>query len=167
MWRWIAGLAAIPVGAAALVCGIGLLLPRNHVAVAEAVIPAPPAAVAARIRDVAAYPGWRSGVERIEGLERDGNGTRFVEHSDNGAIAFLLTEEARDARFKSLITDPRLPFGGYWTITLAREGAGTRIRIEEHGSVGNPVYRFFSALIFGHDRTMKAYLADFARATGR
>jgi hypothetical protein len=33
--------------------------------------------------------------------------------------------------------------------------------------VTNPVYRFFAALVFGHERTMKAYLADLQRAVER
>jgi hypothetical protein len=110
------------------------------------------------------YPRWRSGLERIDGMERRGPALRFVEHRGGDAIAFLLTEEVPGARFKSVIDDPDLPFGGYWTIALVPEGAGTRVRIEEHGFVGNFAFRFVSALVLGHDRTMKTYLADLARA---
>ena len=167
MWKWVAIAAAVPAGAAALVCGIGALLPRDHVAAAEALLPAPVERVAAMVRDVEAYPRWRGGVTRIDGVERRGPGLRFVEHQGSDEIAFLLTEEAPGTRFRSRIDDPDLPFGGDWTIALAAEGAGTRIRIEEHGFVRNVVFRFVSALVLGHERTMKAYLADMARALGR
>ena len=168
MWKWVAIAAAVPAGAAALVCAIGALLPRDHVAAAEALVPAPPDAVAALVRDVAAYPRWRAGVRAVEGIERRGGGLAFVERSDDGAIAFLLVEEAPGRRFRSTITDPGLPFGGYWTIALEPAAGGARVRIEEHGFVGNVVFRFVSALILGHDKTIRAYLADLARAaTGR
>lgn len=164
MWQWAAIAAAVPAGAAALVCGIGALLPRDHVATGEALVPAPPEAVAALVRDVEAYPRWRSGVRQVEGVERRAGAVRFVERSGGGAIAFLLVEEAPGTRFRSTITDPGLPFGGYWTIALEPAPDGTRVRIEEHGFVRNVVFRFISALILGHDKTIRAYLADLARA---
>ena len=164
MWKWAAGIAALPLAAAAIVYGVGALLPRSHVARAEAVMPAPPAAVAALVRDVAGQPRWRSGVTAIELVERRGEALRYIERQSGDSILFDLVEEAPDARFRSTIADPDLPFGGAWTIALAPEGAGTRVRIEEHGEVRDPLYRFFSALVFGHDGTMKAYLADMALA---
>ncbi|MEA3013704.1 MAG: hypothetical protein QOD42_2249 [Sphingomonadales bacterium] len=160
---WIA--AGLP-GIVLLVCLIGALLPRDHVAAAEAEMPAPPARVAAMIRAVEAYPDWRGGLKRVEMLGRDGDALRFVEHGKDGRLAFRLEEEASGRRFRSTIDDPRLPFGGYWIIALAPAGAGTKVRIEEHGFVRNLLFRFVSALILGHDRTIKAWLADMARALG-
>ncbi len=127
-------------------------------------MPAPPAAVAALVRDVAAQPRWRGGVTAIEVIERHEGGLRYIERQSGEAILFDFVEEAPGTRFRSTIADPDLPFGGAWTIALAPEGAGTRVRIEERGEVSDPLYRFFAALVFGHDGTMKAYLADMARA---
>ena len=110
------------------------------------------------------YPRWRSGLERIELSSRGPEGTRFVEHSGGDAIAFLLVEEVRDERFRSTITDPNLPFGGYWTIALEPANRGTRVRIEEHGFVTSPVYRFFARFLFGHESTMRTWLDDLERA---
>jgi hypothetical protein len=164
MWKWVLAIAAVPLGAAGLVVAVGALLPRDHVATGEARFAAPPAIVAATIRDVEAQPGWRRGVQAIEVVERRPAGLRYVERSADGAIAFDFAEESPGTRFRSRIADPSLPFGGEWTIALAPDGAGTRVRIEEHGTVRNPVYRFVSAWVIGHDRTLKAYLADLAKA---
>jgi len=60
-----------------------------------------------------------------------------------------------------------LPFGGSWTIALAPEGEGTRVSIEERGEVRDPLYRFFSHFIVGHEGTMRTYLADLERALHR
>ena len=168
MWKYALWAAAVPATAAILVLGTGWLLPRGHVASAEAVVRAAPAEVARLVRDVEAQPRWRGGVTAIEVRERRADGLLYVEHQGDEAIAFDFAEEAQGARFRSRIADPDLPFGGAWTIDLAPAGSGaTRVRIEEKGFVTHPVYRFFAALVFGHDRTMKAYLADLQGALER
>jgi hypothetical protein len=163
LW-WLIWIAAGLAGLVLLVCLVGALLPRDHEAAAEAAMPAPPERVAAMVRAVEAYPDWRGGLKRVEIVGRDGGGVRFVEHGKDGVLAFRLTEEAPGTRFRSVIDDPKLPFGGYWIIALAADGAGTLVRIEEHGFVRNLLFRFVSAVILGHDRTMKAWLADMERA---
>lgn len=163
MMKWLLGVAALPIGAAALIYGVGVLLPREHSAHAETILPVPAGRLAAVIRDVEAQPRWRRGVHEIEVIERRPDGLRYVERSGGDAITFDFAEEVAGARFRSTIADPALPFGGSWTISLAPHGEATRIRIEERGFVPHPVYRFFSALVFGHDKTMKAYLADLPR----
>ncbi|HWT12443.1 MAG TPA: SRPBCC family protein [Allosphingosinicella sp.] len=167
MWKWVIAVASLPLGAGALVYGIGAMLPRTHVARAEALLPAPAAQVAAMVREVEAQPQWRGAVTAVEIVERRERGLRYIEHSGGDAIAFDFVEEVPGARFRSTIADPQLPFGGFWTIALASEGEGTRVAIEEHGEVRSPVYRFFAALVFGHEATMKAYLADLERAVRR
>ena len=164
VWKWGFGAAAVPVAAFAAVYAIGLALPRDHSARAEAVVPAQPAKVAAAIWQVEDQPSWRSNVQSIEVLERRANGLRYIERSGGDAITFEFVEERPGERFRSRIDDPSLPFGGSWTITLLPEGSGTRVTIEEQGTVSNHVYRFFSTIIFGHEATMKAYLADLQRA---
>lgn len=163
-WKWVLGIAALPLGAAAIVYGVGAMLPRDHVAVMERIVPVDPGSVAAMVRDVENYPRWRNGLERVALSSRGAEGARFVEHSGGDAITFLLVEEARDARFRSTITDPNLPFGGYWTIALEPANRGTRVRIEEHGFVSSPVYRFFARFLFGHDSTMRTWLDDLERS---
>jgi hypothetical protein len=167
MMKWLIIAVALVLAACALVLAIGLLLPKDHVARAEALVAGPPERVAALIRDVEAQPRWRTGVDRIEMLERRPNRLLYVEHSDQGAIRFDFSEEERNRRFRSVITDPDLPFGGSWSIALAPRGSGTLVSIEERGSVANPLFRFVSTLIFGHDATMKAWLADLERAATR
>jgi hypothetical protein len=166
MMKWVLIAIAVPVLLGALVYGIGLALPKDHVARADILVPARPAEVAALVRDVEAQPRWRSGVARIEVVERRAGGLRYVEHGDD-AIAFDFSEDAPGTRFRSVIADPSLPFGGAWTIALAAEGGGTRVRIEERGEVRDPLYRFFSRFVFGHEGTMRTYLADLDRAARR
>jgi hypothetical protein len=164
MWKWILGAAALPVGAGVLVLAVGAALPRDHVAAVEVVLPAGPAAIAQRIRNVDAQPRWRPGVKSLQIVERVRDGVVYVETSGDGPIRLRLVEERPEAQFRSTIADPDLPFSGYWLFLIEPEGEGTRLRIEEHGSVSNPLFRFFARFVFGHDRNIRAYMGDLERA---
>ena len=164
MWKWIAAIAALPVGLAVIATGIGALLPREHVARGERIVGLSPDAAAARVRDVSGYPDWRSTVDRIEITGSEDGQLRFVEHSGGEAIAFALVEEEPGRRFRSTITDPDLPFGGHWIIAVDPAGAGSRVAIEEHGHVGNPLFRFVAKVVFGHHRTLNTWLDDLERS---
>lgn len=163
-WKWLLVVAAIPVGLGLIVTAVGAMLSVNHLARGQATLAAPPERVAALVRDVEAQPRWRSGVTAIEIIERTPDGLRYVERQGSDAITFRFREERPGALFRSTIADPELPFGGFWIIALEPAGSGTTIRIEEHGTVTNPVFRFVARFIFGHEATMKAYLADLERA---
>lgn len=163
-WKWALVVAAIPVGALGLVYAIGLALPADHVASAEANIAAPAQRIAALIRDVETYPRWRTTVSGIEVRQRFGDGLLYVERQDGDAITFDLREERHGILFRSTIADSDLPFGGQWTIALRPRPDGTAVRIEERGTVRNPIFRFFARFVIGHDATMKAYLRDLERA---
>jgi hypothetical protein len=163
-WKWLIWAAAVPIGAAALTAGVGALLPRDHVANGHVYVEASPDKVAALVRDVAAQPRWRKNVRSIDMLGRHGQALRYVERSSAGAVTFDFVEEQPGRLFRSTIADPDLPFGGEWTIAIAPHGAGSSVTIEERGFVTNVLFRFFGALVFGYDRTIKAYLADLHRA---
>jgi len=165
--KWLIIVAAIVFALAILVVAIGLLLPKDHIARSEALMDAPPDHVAALIREVEGQPRWRTGVTRIEVLNRTSNGLLYVEHSNQGAIRFNFAEEVPGRRFRSVIADPDLPFGGSWSIDISHRGSGTLVAIEERGSVSNPIFRFFSALVFGHHATMNVWLADLQRVAAK
>lgn len=159
-WKWLIWVAALPIAAVAVIAVAGALLPRDHVASGELFVAASPDKVVHLIRDVPSQPGWRKGVHSIDVLERRPNGLRYIERSSDGAITYDFTEEQPGHLFRSRIADLTLPFGGEWTIVIAPERGGSLVRIEERGFVTNIFFRFFAALIFGYDRTIKAYLRD-------
>lgn len=163
MWVWLSVLVGLFVALGLVIYVIGLFLPRFHRASGEALIPAPPAQVAAVIRAVERQPEWRRRVTAVDVVERHADGLRYIERQGRDAIPFDFAETVRDARFTSTIADAKLPFGGTWTIELAPDGAGTRVRIVEEGEVRSPVFRFFAKLVIGHEGTIRAYLADLER----
>ncbi len=158
MTRWILiGVAAV-VALAAATYGAGALLPPTHVAVMEGVVAKTPAEIAAIVRNVRAYPTWRRGVV-VEDIVLGPDTITYVEIADEDRIAYRLTEPLKDRQFVAAITNDDLPFGGQWTITLAPEGVGARVRIREDGEVRDPVYRFFLYFVFGATSSMEAYLS--------
>ena len=163
-WHWAAwGIGGL-LGLGALIYGVGAALPREHVAQVEVLLPASPAHVASIVRDVEAQPRWRRDVRAIEVRQKEKNAVRYVERSRQADIAFELIEEEPGRRFRSLITDQSLPFGGYWTFLLSPEGEGTRLRIEEHGVVKTPIFRFVSRFVLGHEATLRSYVEDMEKA---
>lgn len=159
MRRWATIALGLMMALVAMSYGIGLLLPRRHVAAVEGDVGRPPAEIAIRLRGVRDYPSWRSGVA-VEQVADTAEATTYVEVADGDRISYRLTEPVRDRQFVATITDPQLPFGGTWTFTLTPHAAGTRIRIQEDGEIRDPVYRVFARFVFGYTSNMETYLRD-------
>ena len=141
---------------AAIVTAVGYMLPVAHVATHDAVVPAPPDAVFARISDPARYRQWRTDLEAIELLGTDP--LRWRERSGGDTITYEAIERSAPTRFVTRIADPDLPFGGTWTWELRPDGTGTRVAITERGEVYNPVFRFMSRFVFSRTATMETVL---------
>ncbi|MFW6201344.1 MAG: SRPBCC family protein [Gemmatimonadota bacterium] len=159
MLRWIlmvgAGIAVL----AALVWGVGALLPEEHVASTRAVYGQPPDSLYAAITDVGAHPSWRSDVEDVEILSDDP--LRWREAGEHGAIAFLAETVAPPSRFVARIDDPGQPFGGRWSWRIEPaddDGGGSVVTITEEGEIYSPLFRFFARFVFGYHGTQEAYL---------
>jgi hypothetical protein len=59
------------------------------------------------------------------------------------------------------IADTNLPFGGSWTYELTPGAVGqTKLTITEDGEVYNPIFRFVSRFVMGHEATINRYLSD-------
>jgi uncharacterized protein YndB with AHSA1/START domain len=148
------------VALACAVVAIGYLLPKDHVASREAVVPAPADRVFAVIIDVARYPEWRPDVSAVDGVSAAP--LRWTEHGANGDIPYEVREQRPPERLVMAISDSSLPFGGTWTYELAPAAGGTRVVITERGEVRNPVFRFMSRLVFSQTATIERYLGALA-----
>jgi uncharacterized protein YndB with AHSA1/START domain len=145
----------------------GLLMPREHHAVASARIPGPPDAVFAAIRDVARYADWRSDVDRVELLPDDGRGARFREHSGSDAVTYRIEQSDPPKLLRVRIDDDALPFSGSWTYEVRPLDSDTMVTITEDGAIDNPVLRLIARLFFSPTETMERYLADLDRSRVR
>lgn len=154
--------------AAGTVCSVGAILPREHVASGSAVVDATAEAAWRRIRAAGHAPAWRRGVTKVDVLEGDADApTKWTEHSGFGPMTMMLVREEPGRLLETRIDDSGQPFGGTWTFEVAPDGAGAKVTITERGWVGPPPFRFLSKFVFGHDATLRAYLADLqAGSTG-
>lgn len=147
-----------------LIVVIGYALPQSHTASRAITVPAAPDRVFALIDTPLDYPRWRSDVDSVEVLAPESGKDRFREIGDNGALLMRVEERSPNSRLVTVIADTTLPFGGKWTYELAPSGNGTTLRITEDGEVYNPVFRFMSRFVLGHEATMEKYLADLEKA---
>ena len=151
---------AVIVGFVALVAVIGWSLPVRHRASLARTYRATPAAVYGLITDAASFPSWRGDVQRVEILPADSGRAGWIETTKNGAISYRVEQSTPNQRLVTRIANRDLPFGGAWTYEIVPAGdAETTLRLTEDGEVYNPIFRFVSRFVMGHDATMKQYLA--------
>jgi len=161
-------MASLVAGGVAVLIGltsymVGRRLPAEHVAQGSILVNADIGQVADRIRRVDLQPQWRSQLSSVTIESQTKGVTRYQEHSGKDRVALALYERDEGRSFESQITDPNLPFGGRWLIELSPEASrATLVRVREEGVVRAPVYRALSKYVFGHDTTLKKYLADLA-----
>ena len=158
--RYLLIVAGILAALILIVVVIGFALPVAHQATTEATVKAPAKSVYNLITDVDGYPAWRPSVKRIERLPDSAGKPRFREFGGDGTILYEVESAVPDRRVVTRIADRSLPFGGSWTYELIPSGDSTTLKITEDGEVYNPVFRFVSRFVMGHDRTMKKYLGD-------
>lgn len=159
-------LAATAIALIALVLVIGFALPANHVAAVRTQYQAPPERVFAALADMESGPTWRTGVQRVEVLDREP--LRWRETADWGAMTFVREEMVTPARMVTRIADEDQGFGGTWTyeVTAAPGGGGSTLTLTENGTVSNPLFRFMSKFVFGHYRGLETYSRDLAKRLG-
>lgn len=141
---------------------IGWMLPVKHRASVARVYRATPASLFSLITDVAAFPSWRTGVSRVDTLPDEDGHRRWTEVTKNGPpITYVVERAVPDRLLVGRIADTNLPFGGSWTYELTPGVAGqTTLTITEDGEVYNPVFRFVSRFVMGHEATIDQYLRD-------
>jgi uncharacterized protein YndB with AHSA1/START domain len=153
------------VGIVALFAASGFLMPRNHQARASALIRAPQAKVWTLVADLSRAPEWMSGVRAMTPEPAENGMPTFRQTGGSGDSLFYVTRESvPPTRVVREVRDPGGNFGGTWTIELAPEGESTRVTIVEDGWIAFAPFRPVQQLLIGFDSTMKAYLADLARA---
>lgn len=158
--RWLLIALGALGGFGGLIYLIGSMLPREHSAEVGRTIRAEAKHVFARIRDFEGRPKWRASVKRVS-LE---NERFFIEEGGDGPIRFEVMEAAAPQRLVTRIADDNLEFGGKWTITIEPAGGGSKVTVREDGFVKSPVFRFFARFVFGHTKTITAFLDDLDRS---
>ena len=161
---WI--LLSVLIGAVAVAYGVGMFIPRDHVARMTINLTAPPAQVWALISDFANTPKWRTDVTAVVMSPQPNGAVRFTESSSQGEIPFEVVSQEPPARQVVRVVDDDQPFGGTWTWELERVPTGTKLTLTEAGFVKNPIFRAIGTLFFSPTDTMDTYLRALAKALG-
>jgi hypothetical protein len=154
--KWIIIIVVAIVALVAILYLIGYFMPVKHMAAHTVILKASPENVWKILVDHQGYEQWRRDVKKVVVTDA----WHWTEKSGNGTIHYEGEVITLNASLISRITNKDLPFGGYWTFKLVPAGADTQLTITENGEVYNPVFRFMSKYIFGHEATLKNYAAD-------
>ena len=166
MWMWLLYALGGLVGLVVLLAGIGLFLPRDHIAARRAAFHQPPETVWKAIVDVEQAPQWRSDLTGIERLpDREGRPV-WVEVGKHGRMTMERIEADAPRKMVTRIADEDLPFGGTWTFEIVPTAEGCTLTLTERGFVKNPVFRTLGRFVFGYTATMEGYLKALGRKYG-
>ena len=150
-----------------IVALIGSRLPVAHVASRSVVIGAPSDVVFTTMTNFASAPTWRSGLKSVWVTTDATTGRqRVTEESSTGKMTMEVEEFVLAKRLVTRIVGEGLPYGGAWAHSLEAQGNSTLVTITEHGEVYNPIFRFISKYIMGHNGTLDTYLTDLGRKFG-
>ena len=144
----------------------GLATPRQHMVGRTIVLRAAPERVWALVRAVKEYPNWREEIMSVE--EMVGNDPRpaWTEIGRQKSLSYIAITDEPPSRFTARILDDDVGYSGEWQYVITPSAHGTRLTITEHGEVGNLMFRFISAHLIGHTRTVDAFLRDVALELG-
>lgn len=141
---------------------VGAILPKSHSVSRSLRVNQPPVSVWPVI---IGPPNWRPDIKAYQELPPH-DGHRMWSETDKNANT--VTYEETEAglvpgsspvwRRVTRIADPKLPFGGTWTIEVTPAEDGSIVTITENGEVYNAFFRFASRFIIGHSATIDAYM---------
>jgi hypothetical protein len=167
MWRVVIIAVVVLVALAGGVVLVGAMQPRSHVAMRSIRLHQTPQSVWQAIVDIDQYASWRSDLTKVERLPDVDGRARWREYEGTDKITYEVVDSAAPSRWTTRIADPDLPFGGTWTYVITPVPGGSSIlTITEHGDVSNPIYRFVSRFVIGHNATLDKYLNSLAKKFG-
>lgn len=154
--KWIIIMVVAIIALIAIVYLIGYFMPVRHKASLKIKLNATPQHVWNIITSPQEFKVWRSDLKKVTITDLK----HWTEISGNGTIHYEAEILQPNERFVAKITNKDLPFGGAWTFELKAADQQMLLTITEHGEVYNPLFRFMSKYIFGHEATLQQYAAD-------
>lgn len=154
MLKWTIRIVGVILALIAVVYVIGMTLPVKHTATITGTVNATPEQVWNRLTDVSKYPEWRKNLKSVTIVSE----TEWIENLENDNLPLKVKEATPPTRLVGMINDAGLPFGGEWVYQIAPSGNQSVVTITENGEVYNPIFRFVSKYIMGHDTSLKEYM---------
>lgn len=159
--KWVLIILGLLALAVLVIYIVGRTLPVKHTASLQFSVAATPYKIWQRLTDFSAYPSWRPAVKSIT-VRSTTEWTEVSGHNDSLPLAIVASEPPN--RLATQIQGKGLPYGGGWEFRLQPKGDSTLVTITENGEVYNPIFRFVSKFIMGHEATLKTYAADLQRS---
>lgn len=139
----------------------GYLLPVKHRASTEVLVNSNSENVWKRITNYQEFPSWRTDIKQVKSI----NETSWIEVTKNDdELPLTMIRREENQKLITQIDSKDLPFGGNWEFHLKADGERTIVTITENGEVYNPVFRFVSKFIMGHDSNIKTYASDLEKS---
>lgn len=157
---WIVGILALLGLTITVIVIMGRRLPVKHTATASATFDMPVDVVWKKIIAFEDVSQWRPSVKQVEHVSGDGVGAVWRETGSDGKIPYQTLEMSPPRKLVRKIADPKLPFGGSWTYEITPNRSACTLTITENGEVYNPVFRFVSRHVMGHNKSIESYLKD-------
>ncbi len=167
MWWLVLGIALVIVGLPTAIWSAGTLLPKAHSVTRSATVAAPPGKVWGLVTDFANEAKWNKTIKSsTRGPDMNGHEVWLTVDKRGDKMPLETVETVAGQKLVRRIADPKLPYGGRWTITLAPDGDGTLVSVTEDGEVFNPIYRFMARTFMDEAATVNAYLSGLTAAAG-
>ena len=161
---WLTWVVGVLVALMLLVVGIGLVLPRNHVATRTLEVRESPEPVWDLISDFKSQVAWRPDVKEVARVsDENGHDAWRETYTDGMTLTFETVAADPPNRLVRRIVDTDKGFGGDWEYRITGTPGGSELAITEHGEVSNPFYRFMSRFFMGHTAMIDRYLGAVAR----
>jgi len=166
---WVFSLVGVLVALIAIVVIVGFSLPKEHVASRTLKLNQKPDAVWNMITDFQNQPSWLPLVVSAEKQpDHNGNAVWYELYKNSSdKITLETTESMPPQKLVRTIPDTGGVFFGRWEYEITPTKDGCSIKITEFGTVPNPVFRFMSKFVFGHNTTVETYLKALAAKFGQ
>lgn len=161
--KWIFIVPGLLILLIAVVYIIGSLLSIKHKATIERKLEMGVDEVWPLLTNFKGYTNWRKGIKE---LTMDSTNRWTEKNSDGDKVCYQLEVIEKRRVFITRILNKNLAYGGFWEFNITPLENGCLVHITENGEVYNPIFRFMSKYIFGHEATLKNYMNDLETKTG-
>jgi hypothetical protein len=129
---------------------IGRMLPVKHTVSQSHIFRSSTDDVWKVVSNINEWKAWRSDLKNLEIT----SATTFK--ADN--VDYSISNSVPGVSFTTIIVTKDLPYGGSWNYVFEKEGSGCKLTVTENGEVFNPLFRFLSKYVFGHEGSMKSFM---------
>src|ERR1041385_1263241 len=129
---------------------LGRMLPVKHTASQSKLFISSCNEVWNVVTDVTHWKSWLSDLKDLSIT----NDSTFVADG----VEYAISNSVPGVSFTTTIITKDLPYGGMWHYVFEKEGEGCRLTVTEIGEVYNPMFRFMSKYIFGHDGSLRKFM---------